>query len=132
MKRIIAMTTMIGAAAGAAGATQLGPEQLDGLLTGHTAYIAVPPGGPGGPDGGIAPFHFGADGSAAVQLPAGLKLVGTWRIEGEGYCVDWDNGPKNSCSLIVKEEGALRTLDASDRSPRGDIESLRPGNPEGL
>ncbi len=128
------MVTMIsGLAGGAVSAeTTLDAAQLDGLLTGNTVYIAVPPGGPGGENGGMAPFKYGGDGTASARLPAGLTLVGSWTIDGDQYCVDWDNGPRNSCSRLVKDGEAIRIVDAASGEPRGAIDHIRPGNPEGL
>lgn len=128
------MVTMIGAgAAGAALAeTAMDATRLDGLLTGNTVYITVPPGGPGGENGGLAPFWYGGDGRASVKLPAGMTLVGTWRIDGDHYCADWENGPKNSCSRIVKDGETIRFFDVATGEPRGTIDHIRPGNPEGL
>ncbi|MEM9349803.1 MAG: hypothetical protein AAGA47_06040 [Pseudomonadota bacterium] len=132
--RGLAMVTMVTGvtAAAAAAETPMGEAQLDALLTGNTVYIEVPPGGPGGPDGGIAPFLYGADGRAVAVLPAGLTLVGTWRLEGDRYCVDWDNGPKDSCTRLVKSAEALLMVDPKTGETRGAVESIRPGNPEAL
>ncbi|MEM7642291.1 MAG: hypothetical protein AAF366_07150 [Pseudomonadota bacterium] len=130
----LTMVTMMGAltAAAATAETVLDEARLDGLLTGNTVYITVPPGGPGGDAGGLAPFWYGGDGSAAVKLPVGTTLVGTWRIEGDHYCADWQNGPQNSCSRLVKDGATIRFFDATSGEPRGAIDHIRPGNPEGL
>ncbi|MEM8591491.1 MAG: hypothetical protein AAGF13_03095 [Pseudomonadota bacterium] len=127
----LAMVTMLAGSAAAA-ETPMDNVQLDALLTGNTVYITVPPGGPGGPDGGIAPFLFGADGRAVAVLPAGLTLVGQWRLEADHYCVDWENGPKNSCTRIVKATDAILMFEHGSGDPRGTVESIRPGNPEAL
>lgn len=112
--------------------TTLNDAQLDGLLTGNTVYIAIPAGGPGGPNGGIAPFKYGADGTAAAKLPAGMTLVGKWKIDGDKYCVDWDNGPKNSCTQLVKSADGIKMVDAEKNEPRGIVDRIVPGNPENL
>lgn len=106
--------------------------QLDALLTGQTLYIAVPPGPAGGPEGGVAPFHYGADGSASAKLPAGMTLVGTWSIKDGQYCVDWDNGPKNSCTALRKTADAIELVDRAKNEVRGTVERIVPGNPENL
>ncbi|MEM7490626.1 MAG: hypothetical protein AAF390_16020 [Pseudomonadota bacterium] len=131
--RGLTMVTMIGGlVAGAAGAeTVMDEVRLDALLTGNTVYIAVPPGGPGGETGGLAPFWYGPDGRAVVKLPVGTTLVGSWRIEGDHYCADWENGPTNSCSRMVKDGDAIRFFDVASGDPRGEIDHIRPGNPEG-
>ncbi len=133
MKDLI-MTTMIAAAAttAAASETMMSNAQLDGLLTGNTLYLAIPAGGPGGPEGGTAPFLYGADGKAAVKLPVGTTLVGTWTIENDRYCVDWDNGPKNSCTQMVKSGGTISMIDPQTGENRGTVENIVPGNPESL
>lgn len=127
------MVTMLTVAGGAASAeTPMDRAQLDALLTGNTLYIAVPPGGPGGPDGGMAPFKYGADGSAVAVLPAGMTLIGTWSLAEDHYCVDWDNGPKNSCTRLLKTVDGVQMIDHATGDARGMIDSIRPGNPEGL
>ncbi|MEM8749174.1 MAG: hypothetical protein AAGF28_02660 [Pseudomonadota bacterium] len=133
MKGLIMVSILaLGTASAAAEETTMNEAQLDGLLTGNTVYIAVPPGGPGGPNGGVAPFKFGADGSAAAKLPAGMTLVGKWRLDGDKYCADWDNGPQNSCTKIVKSAEGMKMFDAAKNEPRGVINSIAPGNPENL
>ena len=106
-------------------------ESLAELITGKTAYISIPPGGPGGPDGGIAPFYFGSDGTSAAKLPAGMTLVGTWQALEDRYCADWDNGPKNSCSAIVQSGDTYKIVDAATGDARGEIVEFKDGNPEG-
>ena len=95
-------------------------------------YISVPPGGPGGPDGGVAPFHFAESGEAAARLPAGMTLVGTWRLLDDRYCADWDNGPKNSCSGLVETTDGYTVVDVDTGEARGDVVEFRSGNPEDL
>ena len=106
--------------------------QLDALLTGNTLYINVPAGTPGAPDGGIAPIRYAADGSAVAVLPAGLKLTGQWRIKGDFYCIDWENGPKNSCTRLVRTSSGYTVVDTAKDEPRGTVERIVPGNPENL
>ncbi|MGR3468108.1 MAG: hypothetical protein ACU0CI_09520 [Shimia sp.] len=132
MKGLTMVTMLAISGTDAAAETQMDRAQLDALLTGNTVYIAIPPGGPGGPDGGMAPFKYGADGSAVAVLPAGLTLVGKWSLSDDHYCVDWENGPKNSCTRLLKDADGLQMIDHATGAPRGMIESIRPGNPEGL
>ena len=110
----------------------LNKSQLDALLTGNTVYLPLPPGGPGGPDGGIAAFYFGADGRAWLKLPTATLLVGPWSLGDDHYRCDWENGPKNSRSRIVKWNGAMLTLDHASGAIRGPISSIVPGNAEGF
>ena len=112
--------------------TPLNDHQLDGLLTGNTIYIGLPPGGPGGPNGGEAAFHYGEDGRASAQVPAGTKMVGQWTINGDKYCVSWDGGPQNSCTQIVKVDGTIELRDAESGDPRGKVSRISPGNSEAL
>ena len=114
------------------GAPPLSKSQLDALLTGNTVYLPLPPGGPGGPDGGTAAFYFGADGRAALKLPAGTLLVGPWTLGDDYFRCDWENGPKNSRSKIVKANGAMLTVDPDSGQSRGPISSIVPGNTEGF
>lgn len=106
--------------------------QLSALITGNTLYVDIPVGAPGAPEGGTAPIYYGEDGSAAAQLPAGLKLVGTWRLEEARYCIDWDNGPKNSCSQLVRGSGGFVVMDFALSEPRGMITRIATGNAEDL
>lgn len=121
--RGIIMTAIL--AAGTAQAeTRLGAEQLDGLLTGNTVYLETP--------AGEAPVLYGADGRAAALLPDGTALVGTWSIDADGYCIDWENGPKGSCTRATRMPGAIALTDAATGDPRGRILRVVPGNPEDL
>ncbi len=106
--------------------------QLGTLITGNTLYVEVPPGAPGAPDGGTAPIHYGMDGSAKVKLPAGLELVGTWSLDGDQYCIDWENGPKNSCSRLTRVDDGFLILDVASQAPRGVVRKIAVGNAEGL
>lgn len=124
-------TLMLGAPA-EAGNTPLNTMQLDGLLTGNTIYILLPPGGAGGQEGGEASFFYGADGRAAAKLPSGASMNGEWRLESDHYCVSWTDGPQNSCTKLVKVGGEISMRDATTGEARGNIARLLPGNPEQL
>lgn len=106
--------------------------QLRALITGNTLYVDVPAGAPGAPDGGTAPIYYATDGSAAALLPAGLKLVGTWTLKEGLYCIDWDNGPKNSCTQLVRGADAFIVMDATLGEPRGMVMRIATGNAENL
>ena len=127
MRGLIMATMVTAALTGAAQAdeTVLAREQIDGLLTGNTAYVDIPA-------GGTAPMYFGSDGRVAATLPNGASLVGTWRLGHHGYCVDWDNGPQNSCTRLHRGNGIIAMVDAADGSVRGQLARLVPGNPESL
>lgn len=113
--------------------TTMSGSQLEALLTGNTVYIDIPAGTPaGGSDGGVAPIRYGTDGSVAAALPNGTRLVGRYAIDGGQYCVDWDNGPQNSCTTIVKSPAGMMMLDAEKREPRGTVNRIVPGNPENM
>lgn len=106
--------------------------QLSALITGNTLYVDIPAGAPGAPDGGTAPIHYAKDGSAAALLPAGLKLVGTWALKDSQYCIDWDNGPKNSCTQLVRGADGFIVMDVSSGEPRGMVKRIATGNAEDL
>jgi hypothetical protein len=112
--------------------TTLDAQQIDGLLTGNTVYLEIPPGGPGGPNGGLVPFLYGADGRAVAKLPSGTTLIGTWKIHSDHYAVDWSNGPKNSCSRVIKSDGEIGMFDYQKGALRGHVSRIVPGNPENL
>jgi len=107
-------------------------EQLKALITGNTLYVDLPAGAPGAPDGGSAPIYYAADGSAAALLPSGLQLVGRWALEADRYCIDWDNGPKNSCTQLIRAEQGFVVIDANIGEPRGVATRIAAGNPEDL
>lgn len=124
-------------AAGLAGSSvvadeTMGTAQLRALIKGNTLYVDVPTGAPGAPEGGTAPIYYAADGSAAALLPVGLKLVGTWTLEEGQYCIDWDNGPKNSCTQLVRRENGFILMDATLGEPRGTVTRIATGNAEEL
>ena len=128
------MVTMIAGTLGVSEAadTTLGRAQLDGLLTGNTAYLDLPPGGPGGPNGGVAFAFYGADGRATFKLPTGTVLKGVWSLKDDHYCADWENGPKNSCTKVIKSVGSVSVVDVATGQTRGTISKLVPGNSENL
>lgn len=123
-------TALIGSTAAAD--ETMNTAQLRALVTGNTLYVEIPVGAPGAPDGGTAPIYYGEDGSAAAQLPAGLKLVGTWTLEEDRYCIDWDNGPKNSCSQLIRGSDGFVVMDAALGERRGMITRIATGNAEDL
>jgi len=61
-----------------------------------------------------------------------VTLVGTWILKDDHYCVDWENGPKNSCTKIVKTANGITLIDAESGDTRGTIDRIVPGNPESL
>jgi hypothetical protein len=123
------MATMISSVADSAVAadTTLNRAQLDGLLTGSTAYIDVPPGGPGGPGGGVAFAYYGSDGRATFKLPTGTILRGVWSLKDDHYCADWENGPKNSCTRLIKASGTILVVDVATGHTRGQDQQNSPG-----
>lgn len=133
MKTHLSLAALLAAMTQTAFANEpLGNVQLESLIIGNTLYVSVPAGSPGAPDGGIAPIYYGADGTAAAQLPAGPKLIGTWQLSNKGYCVDWENGPKNSCSSLVRGKESFLILDQATGDPRGQVFTIKTGNPENL
>ncbi|WP_342077949.1 hypothetical protein [Yoonia sp. SS1-5] len=106
--------------------------QINALINGNTLYVEIPAGAPGAPHGGTAPVFYATDGAAAALLPAGLKLVGTWALDGDSYCIDWNNGPKNSCTTLVRNADGFAVIDASKGEPRGIVRQIATGNPENL
>lgn len=126
----LAVTAMFGSAAYASDV--MNADQLGALISGNTLYVDVPAGAPGAPEGGTAPIFYGTDGAATALLPAGLKLVGTWALDGDSYCIDWDNGPKNSCSQLMRTANGFVITDVAKGEPRGLVTRLAIGNPENL
>ncbi len=133
LKFLTSMTVATALFGGAVFAQEdMNAAQLDALVTGNTLYVEIPAGAPGAPDGGTAPIYYGADGSAAAQLPAGPKLVGTWALDGDRYCIDWDNGPQNSCTQLMRSADGFVVMDATLGEPRGLVTRIAVGNPEDL
>ncbi|MEM9342272.1 MAG: hypothetical protein AAGA87_04450 [Pseudomonadota bacterium] len=133
MRRFHCLSLAVLMAAGPALAVEpIGPDQLKTLITGNTLYVSLPAGVPGAPEGGIAPIYFAVDGAATAKLPAGLTLIGTWEFAAEGYCVDWDNGPKDSCSSISRGADSFMIMDAKSGEPRGQVFTIATGNAEQL
>ncbi len=124
------MTTLL--ATGTLYASTMNELQLDGLLTGNTLYLNIPAGGPALPEGGIVPFKYGADGSSSARLSQELTLVGTWKLGDDHYCVGWENGPKNSCTKIIKSEDGISLVDFTTDELRGKVDRLSPVNTEGI
>ena len=133
MRGLIMVTIASAALTGAAQAeeTVLARDQIDGLLVGNTAYVDIPADDQAG-SGGTAPMYFGPDGRVAATLPSGVTLVGVWRMGHHGYCVDWDNGPQNSCTRLRRGAGVIAMVDAASGAVRGHLARVVPGNPESL
>ncbi len=127
---IAVVTALLGSAAFAQ--ETMNGVQLDALVTGNTLYVEIPAGAPGAPDGGTAPIYYGVDGAAAAQLPGGPKLTGTWALDGDRYCIDWDNGPQNSCTQLMRSADGFVVMDAALGEPRGVVTRITVGNPEDL
>lgn len=132
MKGLIMTAAVVMGTSAAAGEVRLDQAQLDGLLTGNTVYLNVPAGTPGAQNGGVAPFYFGKDSRAVARLPEGRTLEGIWRMDGAGYRVDWSNGPKNSCTYVLKRGDDIAMMDAATDAERGFMTKIVPGNPEAL
>ena len=98
-------------------------SQLDALLTGRTATIALP--------GGTAHFYYGADGRAAARLPDGTPRNGTWKLEQDCYLAEWQGAPAGRTQILPGAEG-WEMRDAASGEARGLVVALRPGNPESL
>ncbi|MEL7297305.1 MAG: hypothetical protein AAGJ86_06560 [Pseudomonadota bacterium] len=126
------MTSILSTAALAGETPPMAGAELAGLLTGNTVYILVPPKTNDESTESLVPFKFGADRSAVARLSNDTTLVGTWTIDGDQYCVDWNNGPKNSCSRLLRSSTMIRIVDAATGDPRGRIAKIVPGNPERL
>ena len=126
------MTTLLTTHMAALDGTSMSAAELGGLLTGNTLYILVAPKPDSKGTASAVPFKFGADRTSAARLSEEMTLVGRWQIDGDKYCVDWDNGPKNSCSRLIREAGEIRIVDAANGKVRGRIEKIVPGNPEQL
>lgn len=97
--------------------------QLDALLTGRTADIALP--------SGMAYFYYGADGAAGLQMPDGTRRQGTWHLDEDCYQAQWPGMSPGRTQILPGPEG-WQTRDAASGDLRGVIVALRPGNPEGL
>ncbi|MEW7009614.1 hypothetical protein [Lentilitoribacter sp. EG35] len=106
--------------------------QLDALITGNTLYVDIPKGAPGAPEGGIAPIYYATDGTVKAHLPAGPMLAGRWSIDGDQYCIDWNNGPQNSCTELVRKSVGFAVVDVALQQPRGTVNRIQTGNPERL
>lgn len=104
--------------------TPLNNSQLDALLSGNTLYLEI------NKDGDIAPIYFETDGDVTAQLPNGPKLVGKWEIQSENYCVNWDNGPKNSCTQLIRGEDGFVAMDMKKGEARGTVTKIFTGNTE--
>ncbi len=104
-------------------------DQLDGLLTGNTLYVDLPADAQGA---GTCMLYHGADGRAALKLPAGQTLVGTWSLKADHYVVDWVNGPKNGLWALERSDGKIALIEIASGKSRGQVTKLVPGNAESL
>lgn len=65
-----------------------------------------------GPRGGKSDFAFRADGTLTrTGGRGGAAAGGTWRLDGEGFCMTLGEGKQESCYVALKGEGgAIRVL----------------------
>lgn len=112
-------------------AQEIGGAEIDRLVRGNTAIFDVYDNPATG--AGATPYYFGADGRAVIRLPNGRVMTGPWRIEGNAYCTDWDVGPRNSCSKLVRSaDGKIEAVNPADGKPRSRLREIKPGNSERL
>jgi hypothetical protein len=60
--------------------------------------------------------HYGADGRATFRLPTGTILRGVWSLKDDHYCADWENGPRNSCTKLIRMPGSVLMVDLATES----------------
>lgn len=124
--------SLIMSVAPAAANDTLTTDQLEILITNNTLYITVSEGSPGTPNGGVAVIFYGQDGIAKALLPSGSKCVGTWKIFETEYCINWENGPRNSCSTLVRLDDNFILVDTRAGNVRGEVSTISTGNSENL
>ena len=100
-------------------------DQLALLLTGNTLHLAI------GTDA-KATIFFGPDGDVHALLPNGARDDGKWSLaSSDAYCIDWNNGPKKSCTTVVWNPGKIELRDAAGK-PRGVVTRIEPGRDAAL
>lgn len=98
-------------------AEPLKANQLELLLTGNTVHIRVS-------ESAAALIYFGAQGNVRAKMPNGSFDTGVWSLKStDTYCINWEKGPKNSCSTITWLPGEIRIRDAEGK-PRGNVVKL--------
>lgn len=117
--------------AGAQPALTAAPPGTTEAFRGTTNYLRVFP-APGIPAEGDAVFVFLEEGRAIVRLPNGFTMRGPYRLSAAGYCVDWENGPRNSCSNVMRRGEQTVLVNPADGQVRSLIVRSVSGNPEGL
>ena len=94
--------------------------KIETLLSGNSLHLAVEP-------AGSATLHFAADGTLSALLPSGVNDTGRWTLRSpDSYCIDWANGPKESCTRIEWREGVAWLYDVSGKL-RGRVTRVVPG-----
>jgi hypothetical protein len=89
--------------------------ELHALLSGGRLRIHVAA-------GGIATFSFHRDGLVTGDFPDGTRDRGAWRLEDDRYCIDWERGPKGSCTLVYRDGQALVLRDPAGAT-RGTVDT---------
>jgi hypothetical protein len=105
-------------------ARPLEPVQLELMLAGNTVHMLV----------GDQPamLYFDPRGEVRAIFPTGTRDRGSWSVRAGGtYCVDWDKGPKRSCTTVLWQPGSVRLVDAEGQ-PRAVITRVAIGEDEAL
>ena len=121
--RLATTLLALGLAASAGAVQTMNAQQLDALLIDNTFFVELAA-------GGTATIHFSANGRAAGRMPGGAAFEGQWAIEDDRYCIDWNEGPQNSCTQLVRGEEDLVLIDPATGEARGVLRKIErdPGN----
>lgn len=93
------------------------------MMVGSTHYVDV--------DKGVdAIIYYASSKVAHMTLPNGPTWTGKLELKGDGYFVDWEDGPAGDWRIGY--EPGVFTYFGPDGKPAGNITKIVPGNPEGF
>ncbi len=75
-------------------------------------------------------IYYEDESQAHMQLPDGKTYSGRWRLEGDGYSVDWTNGPSATWKL-GHDGGKIHYIDA-EGAARAQVAAIEYANTAGL
>lgn len=116
---------------GSALAEDMTGSQIKEYLAGKTVYAQTTGASSSGQAGAIV-IYLGEDGTEHQRTPSGTIMHGTWRIEGNTLCTQWNEKPAVGCARFDTTGDTVTVIDAASGKTRATIVKTAAGNAEKL
>jgi hypothetical protein len=115
---------------GSAMPAELTGAEIKELISGNSVYLELTASITGAE--GLGTIYFDTLGLALYKTPKGVIWHGTWKIEGNTVCTDWQESPHNPCTKYDKRGDTITTIDVAAGVARGKVTKIVQGNAEKL